>query len=549
MVGQALLTLLAAASVTQEAKTTQFASLEALLSPLAKQAGYEIAIPDWLAGRPVVYYYGTESPPMERLTGLAKNLFLELKVDPEKKTIKVSRSGKLNVPARRERIRQALVKFRETVAPLAQLTAPQLFEEAEKYRKLVMAEQSNGALAQEYNDKEALLGAMITSRGAVIVETLLESNPDTLAQICVAPTSKRSHVALTSRAMPHMRRYLAGEGVETSYYSKSADRQEIDDETRRAEGAAMGQGRPFSYLTHSNSSKGAVYFMLKVVSSSKMTYPAVLSLPLPPIPPISVGPQGSFEGFDEPFELTMPFKYPQGMTLNGLGAAAITLKCNYAGWFTTGPLARMSGERESLRGYLKKYVTTFVENGDQVRIKRDRDWLQVIDNSDPWPEYGIDWRPFDKLKEVVEGKPLSQRELLTRLEALDEKSIGSLEETISQYGDINASYYGITGGVRLLRAILRDASGNVTTYNKSLREMSKSASREAMKFFEGSYVWNYSPSLMHSDNLPKLLDARLKASIEPGENGGLLKFELVLPPEQFKFRRQTEFDFTVPIRS
>jgi hypothetical protein len=211
-------------------------------------------------------------------------------------------------------------------------------------------------------------------------------------------------------------------------------------------------------------------------------------------------------------------------------------KYNYANWLALNPYVDLSTLRELV-------------DSEPVRVNVIDDWFQLIDYNDPFPEYGYDWRPFFALRSYIEEGAKTPKEWLDKLQAMTQEEMNDLEAVQCAFFQGNQTVYsGMTAGVRLLRAALRQcADKKVESFELPVDQLVDPARDDLVAFFKGNYVWSSYVGLLHPQNQAKVGKAVLVVKVDRTANQPMLIYSLRFPPEVFKFDQYPVIEFKVPI--
>jgi hypothetical protein len=547
------LSICAGSQLPAEVRPFTVSSCATVMAPLAAQSGYRLSLSESLASRPVVYYFGADEAPLDRLRAVAKALSLEIEIDSQKKLLKLRRSPKALGIDRQERIEGALASLEALVLKYRKLAPKELWSEGDRFDQLsITASHEPPDLSAQYTRKASLLRSLASTRGAILLNALLDAPRGEVCNVLAANCSKANHLALSASGLALLDSYFQGKGIEFTDFAdqKRFKKEDWDlrvslDRSVRSEAMFLGQSRPIPVVTHDLSVQGTVYLALIAITPKQAAPIDGVILDLPPATQSPPETQEAFDDLARVFELKSPFAFQSGATANSLGSAAIALKCNYAGWLALDLLPGIAGTSNSLKNYLGQPWCVL------IRARREGHWLQIIDYGNPWPAYVADWRPFDKVKPLVETPMASPGEILKLLDTLSPAEMTSLENVPPDYPLLHDSYFGITGGVRLLRAALRetkaDPSNTVNDIDKEIGALTPSARLDAKGFLESSYVWIHLSHLLHPDNAANVLKARLQ--LKSYEKGGKSFYRCTLrwPEDLIPPGRPRDIHFDIPV--
>ncbi len=546
------LILLAASAAVQPEPQTRLATLESLLAPLAKEAGYGLSMTSQLAGRPLVYYFATEQEPMDRITDVAERLDLQVIRSEENKLLTITRSPKLRTQSFRERVQQSVLLLKNRLQPYASLPPEQMYYEGHNLHTLSLTNPYKEE-AKNQSETSELLRSAAQPLGALSLLPILEGAPSSLAGILSKSATAKNRLTFSvsanhlldqfsSRQITPLDRMLD----KSRFSEKDWEHVTLLTQVQREALTEVPESAVLVF-THGISQNGVVIF-LKAISPATEFHLEAVQLELAQEGASAPPRQDPIAGWDKNFTARLPFfGGSNGANINSLGMAAIPLGKNYVGWFGTAPFPQTNNQTISLQEHLTRPLSRVMQVWGTV----EGDWLILREYLSLWTEYAADWRTFEKLVPLVNG-PATRSEWQAQLEPLTENDFVELERVMSDFSTASPSedFWAATGGSRLLRAALREmeATGQ-TKFRAPLSQLSPLARNDAVAFFDGFWLWNYAGWVLHPENLKKRDRAVLYGEVRQEDGRSVLAFGLDFPPDQFTFRRPAQTDFKIPIKA
>jgi hypothetical protein len=500
----------------------ELSTLGIMCRELVASTPYKLEIPVDLDTKPVVYHFEGKAEPMVRLKSLCKNLLLKCTIDEDAKKIVLSRT--LAPSNKAGRMQDGLNRLSRYLAQFRGWSSEEIAQESDKLLKR----------GQELIDDPVALGKLYWE------QRILHSS--------ATPGQRFLEKALFSGLTSQTAAIFSKDCSSTNQLRCSPTAQELWDilESHRIKPEQDGgqaeswiDKQPIAVLRHSMPVSGEFSVSLILVTPNQEKYLDSISLPfdlsIPTVPDqdksfnLALQPKKPYSVLCQSKKIQQGLESPTGeapeQDINGLGGLAIELKCNYAGWLNT----RFYG-----RGLLNMPISKVLEY-TRFRFSMADGWLQIVDYTEPIPDYSGSWEPFVKLKACVEDAPLTQNELLKKLDQLSDKDLKDLDQLPLLFmGSCADEYGGITWGVRLLRAALRESKAqqkeSSIDFDLPIAGLTDEAKKDALSFFKGEMVWQLYIPLMHPLNAPRLGRIHLHAKTTELEDGIQLEWGLSYPP-------------------
>ena len=480
---------------------------------------YTVEFTQDLQEAPVVYTITKRTDPKTDLKNFCKALFLETEFDEQKKTVKIMKSQFLYRHDRKAEIEKSLGNIRELLSPMIKTDPQQINQRIFNLLRASDTETDKNEMA-ELRRKIDLMSKLLDTKSIGLLQALLSNK--SASSILSSTCTSSNNLGLREDALHYVSQYLAGRGKSwTDYLSKVVPQEgragllELA-ESERKRGFEIGEKEPLTIVKH-NLTENGIKIELNFVPPNQVIggTSIVIQIGDPRKPGSTNIPALAMANQFEPKSLWEP----NTLTINSLGVLAQDLEVNFASWLSPFSI-RVEGKTNFA------WYQTF---NPGLSANLENEWLSIFNARQPLILTSKAWKPFLRLREMLDSKHVSRSILLKTISAMSEVQLRRLEELGTDFNGMPARYFAISSGVRLFKAYLtclETKPGNSPFDHKfTFDQLPKEAKKDFLGFFSSALVWQKYTQLLHSKNQHNLSEAVFNMGYDPetGDQGNYIQ--------------------------